>query len=122
MALQGKSILDVVKTLNAEALGDGKRQESADRASCLGRVNLALLSIRRDGLLRRSEAAALTWGDVELRYKDVLDAAWVFTGCWPPTRTNQFREFLQSCKKVTDRHRCSKNYTGTYQHPRQNFH
>ena len=30
-------------------------------------MDLALLSILRDGLLRRSEAAALTWGDVELR-------------------------------------------------------
>ena len=45
----------------------GKRQESAERASWRGRVDLALLSILRDGLLRRSEAAALTWGDVEFR-------------------------------------------------------
>ena len=30
-------------------------------------MDLALLSVLRDGLLRRSEAAALTWGDVELR-------------------------------------------------------
>ena len=28
---------------------------------------MALLSVLRDGLLRRSEAAALTWADVELR-------------------------------------------------------
>ncbi len=48
-------------------LEDGKRQESAERASWRGRVDLALLSILRDGLLRRSEAAALTWGDVEFR-------------------------------------------------------
>ena len=48
-------------------LKDGKRQESAERASWRGRVDLALLSILRDGLLRRSEAAALTWGDVEFR-------------------------------------------------------
>ena len=50
-------------------LEDGKRQESAERASWRGRVDLALLSILRDGLLRRSEAAALTWGDVEFRDK-----------------------------------------------------
>ena len=48
-------------------LGDGKKQESAERASWRARVDLALLSVLRDGLLRRSEAAALTWGDVELR-------------------------------------------------------
>ena len=29
-------------------------------------MDLALLSILRDGFLRRSEAAALTWGDVKL--------------------------------------------------------
>ena len=45
-------------------LGDGKRQESAERASWRGRVDVALLATLRDGLLRRSEAAALTWGDV----------------------------------------------------------
>ena len=48
-------------------LGDGKKQESAERASWRARVGLALLSVLRDGLLRRSEAAALTWGDVEIR-------------------------------------------------------
>ena len=47
-------------------LGDGKRQESAERASWRGRVDVALLATLRDGLLR-SEAAALTWGDVEFR-------------------------------------------------------
>ena len=30
-------------------------------------MDVALLSVLRDGLLRRSEAAALTWGDVELQ-------------------------------------------------------
>ena len=48
-------------------LGDGKKQESAERASWRARVDLALLSVLRDGLLRRSEAAALTWADVDLR-------------------------------------------------------
>ena len=48
--------------------GDGKKQESAERASWRARVDLALLSILRDGPLRRSEDAALTWSDVELRY------------------------------------------------------
>ena len=48
-------------------LGDGKRLESSARASWRARVDLALLSVLRDGLLRRSEASAITWGDVELR-------------------------------------------------------
>ena len=34
------------------ALGDGKKQESAERASWRGRVDLALLAVLRDGLLR----------------------------------------------------------------------
>ena len=48
-------------------LGDGKKQESAERAPFRARMDLALLSVLRDGLLRRTEGAALTWGDVELR-------------------------------------------------------
>ena len=46
---------------------DGKRQESAERASWRGWMDVGLLSVLGDGLLRRSEAAALTWADVELR-------------------------------------------------------
>ena len=48
-------------------LGDGKKQESAQRASWRGRVDLALLSVLRDGLLRRSEAHSLKWADVDFR-------------------------------------------------------
>ena len=48
-------------------LGGGKRQESAERASWRGRVDVALLATLRDGLLRRSEAADLTWSDIEFR-------------------------------------------------------
>ena len=47
--------------------GPGNRQESAERAAWRARVDVALLATLRDGLLRRSEAAALTWGDVEFR-------------------------------------------------------
>ena len=52
---------------NRRPLGDGKKQESAETVSWRARVDLALLSVVRDGLLRRSEAAVLTWDDVELR-------------------------------------------------------
>ena len=47
--------------------GPGNRQESAERASWRAQMDVALLATLRDGLLRRSEAAALTWGDVEFR-------------------------------------------------------
>ena len=47
--------------------GPGNRQESAERAARRAQVDLALLATLRDGLLRRSEAAALTWGDVEFQ-------------------------------------------------------
>lgn len=53
--------------LNRHPLGDGKKQESAGRASWWARLDLPMLSVLRAGLGRRSEAAALTWGDVELR-------------------------------------------------------
>ena len=47
--------------------GPGNRQESAERAAWRARVDVTLLATLRDGLLRRSEAAALTWGDVEFQ-------------------------------------------------------
>ena len=47
--------------------GTGNRQESSERAFWRARVDVALLATLRDGLFRRSEAAALTWGDVEFR-------------------------------------------------------
>ena len=47
--------------------GAGKRQESQAKAERRGRMDLALLSVLRDGLLRRSEAAELRWKDVEFR-------------------------------------------------------
>ena len=47
--------------------GTGNRQESAERAAWRARVDVALLATLRDGLLRRSEAADLTWSDIEFR-------------------------------------------------------
>ena len=47
--------------------GAGKRQESQVKAERRGRVDLAFLSLLRDGLLRRSETVDLRWADVEFR-------------------------------------------------------
>lgn len=47
--------------------GNDQGRESAQQAGWRAQVDLALLATLRDGLLRRSEAAALTWGDVEFR-------------------------------------------------------
>ena len=43
------------------------RAENAWAARRRGQVDIALLSVLRDGILRRSEAAALRWGDVEIQ-------------------------------------------------------
>ncbi len=45
--------------------GGSGRRESAAAAAKRGLVDIALCSVMRDALLRRSEAAALTWGDIE---------------------------------------------------------
>ena len=47
--------------------GRAVRGENAWAARRRGQVDVALLSVLRDGLLRRSEAAALRWGDVEVQ-------------------------------------------------------
>ena len=47
--------------------GRAREGESAQDAARRGQVDMALLSVLRDGLLRRSEAAALRWADVELQ-------------------------------------------------------
>ena len=43
------------------------RGENAWAARRRGQVDVALLSVLRDGLLRRSEVSALRWGDVEMQ-------------------------------------------------------
>ena len=47
--------------------GRAVRGEKAWNARRRGQVDVALLSVLRDGLLRRSEATALRWGDVEVQ-------------------------------------------------------
>ena len=45
--------------------GPKGRRESAAHARRRGLTDIALCSVMRDGLLRRSEAAGLTWGDID---------------------------------------------------------
>ena len=45
--------------------GRGGRFESAQTAESRGRLDVAVISLMRDALLRVSEAAALTWKDIE---------------------------------------------------------
>ena len=47
--------------------GRAVKAENAWAARRRGQVDVALLSVLRDGLLRRSEASALRWGDVEVQ-------------------------------------------------------
>ena len=46
--------------------GRGGRLESPETADKRAALDLAIIGVLADGGLRRSEAAALTWGDVEL--------------------------------------------------------
>ena len=44
-----------------------QRRESAEAAKRRGLVDIALCAVMRDGLLRREEAAVLTWGDIDFK-------------------------------------------------------
>ena len=59
---------DALKAIRASALKP-RRRETAERARVRGLVDIALCQVVSDAGLRRSEAAALVWADVE-REKD----------------------------------------------------
>ena len=67
--LTAESLAAVKATSRIQRVHKGKRlrKETEAQAAERSRVDLALLQVMRDGLLRRSEAAALTWGNVELQ-------------------------------------------------------
>ena len=54
-------------TAHLRRTGPSGRIERASTATLRGQVDIALASVMRDAMLRRSEAAALTWTDVEFR-------------------------------------------------------
>lgn len=77
--------------------GNGKGRESAERASWRARVDVALVSVLRDWLVRRSDAAALTWGDLEFReycptvLQVIRSKTDPGTGTWCSTLTKMLR-------------------------------
>ena len=63
-ALTGEALAAIRATATTPRTGRGGRLETADGATRRGLVDIALCVVMADGGLRRSEAAALVWGDV----------------------------------------------------------
>ena len=65
-ALTADALARVREVLRLPKRGHGGWMESAKTARRRAALGLAIIGVLADGGLRRSEAAALTWGDVEL--------------------------------------------------------
>ena len=63
------AVLAVIRLTAQQPRKRGRGVETADQAAERARFDLALVAVLSDGGLRRSEAAALTWGDV-VRWDD----------------------------------------------------
>ena len=66
-ALTEEGLGAIRATAQLRRTGPGGRTERASKARRRGLVDIALASVMRDAMLRRSEAAALTWADVSFR-------------------------------------------------------
>ena len=66
-ALTEEGLAAIRATAQLRRTGPGGRTERASKARLRGLVDIALASVMRDAMLRRSEAAALTWADVAFR-------------------------------------------------------
>ena len=64
-ALTALALARIRETVRLPRRGRGGRMESAETAQARGAIDLAIVGVMADGGLRRSEAAALTWNDVE---------------------------------------------------------
>ncbi len=66
--LNSDALAAVKATARIQWVDQGKRRRKETKAQDARRTldDLALLQVMRDGLLRRSEAAALRWGDIEV--------------------------------------------------------
>ena len=65
--LTGEALAAIRETARLPRSGPTGRTESAEYARSRGDVDIAIASVMRDALLRRSEAAALRWGAVGFR-------------------------------------------------------
>lgn len=63
--LTGERLEAIVRTAHRQRTGQTGRKESKAAALRRGDVDIAIATVMRDALLRRSEAAELRWGDVE---------------------------------------------------------
>ena len=66
-ALTAQTLAAIRATAGNRRTGPTNRTESPEAARIRGAVDVAIASVMRDAMLRRSEAAALEWADVELR-------------------------------------------------------
>ena len=64
-ALTADALAQIRETARLPRRGRGGRMESAAVAQARGAVDLAIIGVMADGGLRRSEASALTWSDIE---------------------------------------------------------
>ena len=64
-ALTEEALIAIEATACEPRLGRGGRYESQETAQSRGRLDIALISLMRDAMLRVSEAAALSWRDIE---------------------------------------------------------
>ena len=58
-------VLAVIRLTAPKPRARGRGLETAEQAAQRARFHLALVAVLSDGGVRRSEAAALTWGDVQ---------------------------------------------------------
>ena len=64
-ALTQEALSAIEATACEPRLGRGGRYESQETAQSRGHLDIALISLMRDAMLRVSEAAALSWKDIE---------------------------------------------------------
>ena len=63
-ALTAEALAAIRSTAYKPRLGRGGRVESQETATCRANLDIALISLMRDAMLRVSEAASLVWEDV----------------------------------------------------------
>ena len=67
-ALTAEALSRITSTACLRRPGRGGRLESPQTAQSRGRLDIALISLMRDAMLRISETAALTWNDIHAEF------------------------------------------------------